>query len=127
MYVVFVNAPGAVRFSSRLMATDHFVDGCASKNIGDQGVAAIRAALAKYAYFSLKNAYSGGPTDAPSAITSVTADHKTKTVNHYLGAPVAPGDAARLDAIEAAIDKISGAADFATKAGALTPCTYTGK
>jgi hypothetical protein len=124
MYVVHVGPHGAVRFSSRLHVGDHFVDGCASKNIGDKGVATIRRAIANYSYFTLKNAYSGGPTDAPSVITSVTMGGKTKTVNHYAAAPMPGADRLRLVGIEDEIDQISGAADFANQGGALKPCTY---
>jgi hypothetical protein len=126
MYTVFIDAHGAVRFSSRLMVGDHFVDGCATKNIGDRGVADIRAVLAKNRYFSLRNEYVGGPTDAPWVNTSVTENHKTKIVKHYTGAPIPAADALHLYTVEDAIDRLSGAADFAKKGGSLTPCTYTG-
>jgi hypothetical protein len=127
MYVVHVGPHGAVRFSSRLYVGDRFVDGCASKNIGDKGVAKIRSAVTNYSYFTLRNAYSGGPTDAPSVITTVTMDGKTKTVNHYAAAPIPGADRLRLVGIEDEIDQISGAADFANQGGALKPCTFNGK
>ncbi len=125
MYTVLIGPHGEVRFTSRLLAKDHFVDGCASKNIGAAGVAALRSAIAKYGYFSLQNTYAGGPTDAPSTNMSVTLGHKKKTVHHYMAAPVRAVDARRLDAIEDAIDKISGAADFALQAGTLAKCDYS--
>jgi hypothetical protein len=127
MYVVHVNADGVVRFASRLSDGEKFVDGCAKKNIGDDGVRAIKIVLASNGYFSLRNEYNGGPTDAPWAKMRVSERGKIKEVNHYLGAPVHGAEAKKLATIESALDRLTGAADFATQVGKLAPCVYTGK
>jgi len=52
-------------------------------------------------YFNLQDRYEGGPTDAPSAITSFQMGRKFKTVYHYLASPDAPQ---KLTDLEAKID-----------------------
>ena len=52
-------------------------------------------------YFNLQDRYEGGPTDAPSAITSFQMGPKFKTVYHYLASPDAPQ---KLTDLEAKID-----------------------
>jgi hypothetical protein len=54
-------------------------------------------------YLSLKDNYQGGPTDFPSAITSITVGKQQKKVNHYQGSPEAPKN---LTELENKIDKI---------------------
>ncbi|MEB3182688.1 MAG: DUF6174 domain-containing protein [Nostocaceae cyanobacterium] len=54
-------------------------------------------------YFSLADSYTGGPTDLPSAITSIKIGKKQKTVSHYLGSPDAPQ---KLTELENKIDAI---------------------
>ena len=126
MYTVVVDAHGKVRFASRLysQAAGRFVDGCATQEIGDKGVRALKEAIAKNAYFSLRNEYLGGPTDAPWVNTQVTLDGKTKEVRHYGAAPVLGKEHDRLFTFEDDVDRITGAADLAKKAGTLTPCKY---
>ena len=127
MYTVLVDAHGDVRFSSRLMVVDHFVDGCARSNIGDAGVAEIRRVLARNGYFSLKNVYEGGPTDAPWVNTSVSDKGASKAVRHYTAAPINAAERARLAAIEDALDRLTGAGEFAKQGGALAACVYTAR
>jgi hypothetical protein len=112
MYTVVVGPHGAVRMSGRLWDGKKFVDGCAYKNIGDDGVKEIQSLLAKNTFFSLQNQYQGGPTDAPSTNSKVTDHRKTKEVHHYMAAPVPPSDAKRLNAVENEIDRITGAAQI---------------
>lgn len=52
-------------------------------------------------YFNLQDRYEGGPTDAPSAITSFQLGQRAKTVYHYLASPDAPQ---KLTDLEAKID-----------------------
>lgn len=54
-------------------------------------------------YFTLSDSYTGGHTDAPSAITSLTLGKQQKTVNHYMAAPDAPET---LKALEDKIDQV---------------------
>lgn len=126
MYTVIVDAHGKVRFASRLYSSAKgiFVDGCAIGDIGDKGVLALKAAIAKHAYFTLKDQYLGGPTDAPWVDMRVTVDGKTKGVDHYQAAPVFGKERDRLFTFEDDVDRITGAADLANKVGTLTPCKY---
>ena len=126
MYTVVVDAHGKVRFASRLYASTRgkFVDGCATGDIGDKGVLALKATIAKNAYFTLKDEYVGGPTDAPWVNTKVTLDGKAKEVRHYGAAPVLGKEHDRLFNFEDDVDRITGAADLAKKVGTLTPCKY---
>jgi len=50
----------------------------------------LLADFEKSGYFSLEDKYEGGPTDATSAITSITLSNKKKTINDYHASPNSP-------------------------------------
>jgi len=79
------------------------VVGKRTARISPQAVRKLVAEFDKLNYFSLSNNYQGGPTDLPSAITSLTIGKQQKTINHYLGSPNAPQ---ALTALENKIDTV---------------------
>ncbi|GBE90828.1 DUF6174 domain-containing protein [Nostoc cycadae] len=79
------------------------VVGKRTAKISPQAVRRLVAEFDKVNYFSLPSNYQGGPTDLPSAITSLTLGRQQKTVNHYLGSPNAPQ---ALTALENKIDAV---------------------
>ncbi|HEX7665067.1 MAG TPA: DUF6438 domain-containing protein [Polyangiaceae bacterium] len=126
-YVVKVDNEGHVDFSSSLAngpGRGHWIDGCATKEIGQKGVVALQDAVHEATFFDLKAEYSGGPTDAPWAYTTVNAENKIHTVKHYSAAPMKADEKAKLQKLEAAIDQITGASDFVKQAGKLKACKY---
>jgi hypothetical protein len=66
------------------------VTGTRTTTISQTAVRKLIADFQKINYFKLQDSYTGGHTDAPSAITSLTMGKKQKTVNHYLASPNAP-------------------------------------
>jgi Family of unknown function (DUF6174)/Domain of unknown function (DUF6438) len=79
------------------------VVGKRTARIRPQAVKRLVEEFEKLNYFALPNNYQGGPTDLPSAITSLTIGKQHKTVNHYLGSPNAPQ---ALTALENKIDAV---------------------
>ncbi|MBD2439547.1 DUF6174 domain-containing protein [Nostoc sp. FACHB-110] len=79
------------------------VVGKRTARISPQAVRKLVAEFDKLNYFSLSDNYQGGPTDQPSAITSLTIGKQQKTVNHYLGSPNA---SQALTALENKIDAV---------------------
>ncbi|MEO8801259.1 MAG: DUF6438 domain-containing protein [Polyangiaceae bacterium] len=125
-YVVKVDNVGKVTFASRLSrgGRGSWVDGCATKDIGQKGVVALQDALHQAAFFDLKSEYAGGPTDSPWAYTTVDSGNKTHTVKHYSAAPMKADEKKRLEKLEGAIDHLTGADEFAKQAGKLKACKY---
>ncbi len=79
------------------------VTGTRTTTISQTAVRKLIADFQKINYFRLQDSYTGGHTDAPSAITSLTMGKKQKTVNHYLASPNAP---TRLTELENKIDAV---------------------
>lgn len=125
-YVVKVDNVGHVTFASRLSrgGRGSWVDGCATKDIGQKGIVALQEAVHDAAFFGLKGEYAGGPTDSPWAYTTVEAENKSHTVKHYSAAPMKADEKKRLEELEGAIDQITGAAEFAKQAGKLKACNF---
>lgn len=73
--------------------------------ISQEQVKQLVSEFDKARFFSLQNDYTGGPTDAPSTITSINIDGRTKTVDHYSVSPNAPKE---LSELENKIDSIVG-------------------
>jgi len=69
-------------------------------------------------YFQLQDSYTGGHTDAPSALTSLTLGNQQKHVNHYLASPDAP---AKLTALENKIDAVVNANQWIGAPSERTP------
>jgi hypothetical protein len=81
------------------------VAGTRTTTISQPAVKKLLAEFQQLQYFQLPDSYTGGHTDAPSAITSLTMGKRQKTVNHYLASPDAP---AKLTALENKIDAVVG-------------------
>lgn len=73
------------------------VTGTRTTTISQTAVRKLVADFQKINYFNLQDSYTGGHTDAPSAITSLTMGKKQKTVNHYLPSPDAPTQLTELE------------------------------
>lgn len=73
------------------------VTGTRTTTISQTAVRKLIAEFQKINYFNLQDSYTGGHTDAPSAITSLTMGKKQKTVNHYLPSPDAPTQLTELE------------------------------
>ena len=79
------------------------VTGTRTTTISQTAARKLIADFQKLNYFKLQDSYTGGHTDAPSAITSLTMGKKQKTVNHYLASPDAP---TKLTELENKIDAV---------------------
>ena len=73
------------------------VTGTRTTTISQTAVRKLIADFQKLSYFKLQDSYTGGHTDAPSVITSLTIGKKQKTVNHYLPSPDAPPQLTELE------------------------------
>jgi len=73
------------------------VTGTRTTTISQTAARKLIADFQKLNYFKLQDSYTGGHTDAPSAITSLTIGKKQKTVNHYLASPNAPTQLTELE------------------------------
>ena len=73
------------------------VTGTRTTTISQTAVRKLIADFQKLNYFKLQDSYTGGHTDAPSAITSLTIGKKQKIVNHYLASPNAPTQLTELE------------------------------
>ncbi len=73
------------------------ITGTRTTTISQQAVRKLIADFQKIHYFKLQDNYTGGHTDAPSAITSLTMGKKQKTVHHYLPSPDAPSQLTELE------------------------------
>ncbi|MBW4695847.1 MAG: hypothetical protein KME27_29370 [Lyngbya sp. HA4199-MV5] len=79
------------------------VTGTRTTTISQAAVKKLVSEFQRLQYFQLPDSYTGGHTDAPSAITSLTMGKQQKTVNHYLASPDAPE---KLTALENKIDAV---------------------
>jgi hypothetical protein len=73
------------------------VTGTRTTTISQTALRKLIADFQKINYFKLQDSYTGGHTDAPSAITSLTMGKKQKTVHHYLPSPDAPTQLTELE------------------------------
>ncbi|MBD1893832.1 DUF6438 domain-containing protein [Coleofasciculus sp. FACHB-129] len=73
------------------------VTGTRTTTISKTAARKLIADFQKLNYFKLQDSYTGGHTDAPSAITSLTIGKKQKTVHHYLPSPDAPTQLTELE------------------------------
>lgn len=94
------------------------VIGTQTTTISQTAIRKLVADFQRLQYFKLQDNYTGGHTDAPSAITSLTLGKQQKTVNHYLASPNAP---AALTALENKIDAVANAKQWTGKASAPVP------
>ncbi len=73
------------------------VKGRQTTTISKAAVKQLMREFERIEYFALSDQYTGGPTDMPSAITSLTVGKRSKTIHHYLGAPNAPQALTKLE------------------------------
>ena len=107
VYTVTIYGDGTVRYEGK----EHVkVKGSQTRVISPDRVRQLVAEIERAGYFSLNDAYNAYMvTDAPSAITSVTVEGRTKRVNHYLGDRNAPKE---LLVLENRVDEVAGSADW---------------
>lgn len=81
-----------------------------SVKISQRSLVQLVDAFRKADYFSLADGYVSGVTDCPTYVSSISFDGLSKSVLDYMGRDVAmpPG----VSDVEAAIDRLSGAAKF---------------
>jgi hypothetical protein len=89
--------------------------GAKSRTIGEAALRQLKEELNQAGYLGLRDRYDSREagctsiaTDSPSALISVRADGRLKSVDHYLGCSGPVGD--RLVKLENAIDRIAGSA-----------------
>ncbi|SRR5579883_1162263 len=100
IYKLTIYGNGKVVYAGKRFVT---VTGIRTTTISRAAVRQLVAEFQQIHYFGLQDSYTGGHTDAPSAITSLTIGTQHKTVNHYLPSPTAPQ---RLTALENKIDTV---------------------
>jgi hypothetical protein len=88
-YKITIEANGAVTFEGRQFVK---TAGISKSNISKATLRELLAAFNKVGYFNLRDRYvepedgcKQWATDHPSAITSITLNGKSKSVNHYYG------------------------------------------
>jgi len=80
------------------------------RNISEEQIRQLVSEFDKIGYFSLSDSYEERTiTDAPSTITSITIDEKTKSIKHYHGDFSAPE---LLTELENRIDEITNSAQW---------------
>lgn len=94
MYKLSVYGNGKVVYEGKRFVK---VTGTRTTTISQTAVRKLVAEFQKIGYFNLQDSYTGGHTDASSAITSLTIGKKQKTVNHYLPSPDAPTQLTELE------------------------------
>lgn len=113
MYSVTIDSAGTVQFQPRYVSDRRIVVGEVKKgHINEEQLKELLSAFKNADYFSFKDSYEFGskdcpqsPTDHPSAITSITLNGKSKSVNHYYGCE--GNDSLRkLTELESKIDEI---------------------
>ncbi len=102
MYKLTVYADGRVIYEGNQFVK---VKGTRTTRISPMKARQLMLEFQRIQYFNLQDRYEGGPTDAPSAITSFQMGRKSKTVYHYLASPDAPQKLTDLEAkIDAAVN-----------------------
>lgn len=115
MYKLTVYGNGKVVYEGKRFVK---VTGTHTTTISQSAVRKLVAEFQRLQYFQLPDSYTGGHTDAPSAITSLSMGKQQKTVNHYLASPNAP---AKLTALENKIDVVVNSNQWIGKASELAP------
>lgn len=87
IYKVTVYGNGKVVYEGKRFVK---VVGTQTTMISQAAVKKLVSEFQRTQYFNLQDSYTGGHTDAPSAITSLVMGKKQKTVNHYSASPNAP-------------------------------------
>ena len=114
MYTVTIDSAGTVQFQPRFVRDRKTVLGEVKKgHINDEQLRELLAAFEKVDYFSFKDSYEAYSkdcpqswTDHPSAITSITLNGKSKSVNHYYGCK-GNDSLKKLTELESKIDEIA--------------------
>lgn len=114
VYKLTVYGDGRAEYEGEMFVA---VEGRQTATISAEQVRELAAAIEKANYFSLKGDYSALATDLPSAITTVTLDGQTKTINHYgmCGYPDIDTAPEELCDLENKIDKIANSAQWVGK------------
>lgn len=94
MYKLTIYGNGKVVYEGKRFVK---VTGTRTTTISQAAVRRLVSEFQRIQYFNLQDSYTGGHTDAPSAITSLSMGKRQKTVNHYLGSPDAPEKLTQLE------------------------------
>jgi hypothetical protein len=94
MYKLTVYGNGKVVYEGKRFVK---VTGTRTATISPTAARKLISEFQQIHYFKLQDTYTGGHTDAPSAITSLTMGKKQKTVHHYLASPNAPTQLTELE------------------------------
>ena len=107
VYSITIYGDGTVRYEGK----EHVnVKGSQTRVVNHERVRQLVAEFEQAGYFSMNDAYTAYMiTDAPSAITSITIDGRTKRVRHYLGDRTAPKE---LMLLENRIDEVAGSREW---------------
>ncbi len=105
-YVVTVQGDGTVFYKGVQHAP--FI-GTRQGKVAPADVQHLVAAFDAAGFWGLQDSYTGGPTDQPSAITTLVAGSRHKTINDYGGSPAAPP---ALRALESQIDTVVNTAQW---------------
>ncbi|MBD2121113.1 DUF6438 domain-containing protein [Trichocoleus sp. FACHB-262] len=95
MYKLTIYADGRVIYEGNQFVK---VKGIKTTRISPLKARQLMLEFQRMQYFNLQDRYEGGPTDAPSAITSFQMGRRFKTVHHYLASPDAPQTLTDLEA-----------------------------
>lgn len=107
VYSITIYGDGTVRYEGK----EHVnVKGSQARVINQERVRQLVAEFERVGYFSMNDAYTAYMiTDAPSVITSITIDGRTKRVRHYLGDRTAPKE---LMFLENRVDEVAGSREW---------------
>ncbi len=105
-YVVTVQGDGTVFYKGVQHAP--FI-GTRQGKVAPADVQRLVATFDAAGFWDLKDSYSGGGTDQPSAITTLVAGSRHKMINDYEGSPDAPS---ALRALESQIDTVVNTAQW---------------
>ncbi len=86
-YVVTIQGDGTVLYKGERNAA--FI-GARQGKVTPAAVQGLVAAFDTAGFWGLKDSYTGGPSDNPSALTTLVAGSRHKTINDYGGSPDAP-------------------------------------
>jgi hypothetical protein len=100
MYKLTIYGDGKVVYEGERFVKE---TGTRTTKISQAAVRQLVKAFKQVNYFALSDNYTGGHTDAPSTITSLTLGKQQKTIHHYMASPDAPE---ALKALEDKIDRV---------------------
>jgi hypothetical protein len=99
VYTVSISNDGTVRYDGLQHVR---VSGSHSWRIDPDALRALAGEMEKAGFFEMKDEYTGGMTDLPTVVTTLSRGSRSKTITDHYGSPPA------LQGLEARIDAVSG-------------------